>query len=131
MMRRQSSSRELLLRRGGPGEIPPSREFLVDLGKVRLAPVQLHRLEGDGIHRPRLEDRPAVDEADRLAAGDRVDFGDVGVPVACAFGPVPAAVGLREPRARVVGGVLEVAAVAAGAAGRFWKCRARARGTGA
>jgi len=30
---------------------------------------------------------------------------------------------LREPRARVVGGVLEVAAVAAG---RFWKCRARA-----
>ena len=112
-------------------ELPILCQTIIDLFIVRLAPVQLHRLEGDGIHHPRLEDRPAVDEADRLAAGDRVDFGDVGVPVACAFGPVPAAVGLREPRARVVGGVLEVAAVAAGAAGRFWKCRARARGTGA
>ena len=127
-MRSQSHSSQLTLRFGRPGEIPLLGQFLVNLREIRLAPVQLHRLEGEGIDRPGLEDRPAVDEADRLAAGDRVDFGDVGVPVARAFGSVPAAVGLREPRARVVGGVLEVAAVAAG---RFRKCRARARGTGA
>ena len=110
-------------------ELPILCQTIIDLFIVRLAPVQLHRLEGEGIDRPGLEDRPAVDEADGLAAGDRVDFGDVRMPVARAFGPVPAAVGLREPRARVLGGVLKVVAVAAVAAGWFRSCRARARGT--
>ena len=86
----QSSVFQLPLRRGGAGEIPPSRKLLVDLGEIGVCPVQLHRLEGEGIDRPGLEDRPAVDEADGLAAGDRVDFGDVRMPVARAFGSVPA-----------------------------------------